>query len=83
MRKERLLLHFCVLHLTGVFKIPKTSSPSSNPTTKFPLTLVLDELRDPGNLGGILRTAAAVGVSQVLLLKGMSLVLTFTLMDIF
>lgn len=46
------------------------SSPSSA-TTTHPLTLILDELREPSNLGGILRTAAAVGVSQVLLMKGM------------
>jgi TrmH family RNA methyltransferase len=34
------------------------------------LTLVLDRLRDPGNLGTILRTALAAGVDQVLLAPG-------------
>lgn len=59
--------------IVGVFKIPTSSSPSPHTTTastKQPLTLVLDELREPSNLGGVLRTAAAVGVTQVLLLKG-------------
>ncbi|MBN1178460.1 MAG: RNA methyltransferase [Anaerolineae bacterium] len=34
------------------------------------LTLVLDRLRDPGNLGTILRTAWAAGADQVLLASG-------------
>ncbi|TKJ30611.1 MAG: rRNA methyltransferase [Chloroflexi bacterium B3_Chlor] len=35
-----------------------------------PLKLVLDGVRDPGNLGTILRSAAAAGVGQVVTLKG-------------
>jgi RNA methyltransferase, TrmH family len=34
------------------------------------LVLVLDQIRDPGNLGTILRSAEAAGVGQVLLSKG-------------
>jgi TrmH family RNA methyltransferase len=34
------------------------------------LTLILDRVRDPGNLGTILRTALAAGVEQVLLTPG-------------
>ena len=33
-------------------------------------TVVLDRLQDPGNLGSILRTAAAMGFAQVVALKG-------------
>ena len=36
--------------------------------TAQPLLLLLDRLRDPGNLGSLLRTADAVGASAVLLL---------------
>ncbi|MDH3210269.1 MAG: RNA methyltransferase [Burkholderiaceae bacterium] len=34
------------------------------------MTLVLDRLQDPGNVGSMLRTAAAFGVTQVLALDG-------------
>lgn len=36
------------------------------------LLLVLDEIRDPGNLGTIVRTADAAGVSGIILLEGCS-----------
>jgi TrmH family RNA methyltransferase len=41
------------------------------PRPEYPtLTLILDRVRDPGNLGTILRTALAAGVEQVLLVPG-------------
>jgi len=43
-------------------RLPRAVSPS--------LVLVVDWLRDPGNLGTILRTAAAAGVDEVLLGPG-------------
>jgi TrmH family RNA methyltransferase len=49
----------------AVVPIPRLSPPPSPD-----LTLVLDRLRDPGNLGTILRTALATGVDQVLLAPG-------------
>jgi RNA methyltransferase, TrmH family len=46
----------------GVFPMPDTRLPQT-PTC----VLILDDMRDPGNLGTILRTAAAAGVEAVLL----------------
>jgi TrmH family RNA methyltransferase len=51
--------------LLAVVPLPHLERPQS-PS----LTLVLDRLRDPGNLGTILRTALAAGVEQVLLAPG-------------
>lgn len=43
--------------------------PPPDPQDPHPL-LILDALRDPGNLGTLLRTAAAAGVAQVIVLPG-------------
>ena len=48
--------------ILGVFPMPKTALPDS-----LKQVLILDSIRDPGNLGTILRTAAAAGVGAVLL----------------
>ena len=49
----------------AVLPIPEIQ-PRSDPT----LVLVLDRVRDPGNLGAILRSAAAAGVELVMLTHG-------------
>ena len=49
----------------GVFPMPTPSLPRS-----LRRVLILDALSDPGNLGSILRTAAAAGVDAVLLSPG-------------
>lgn len=38
-------------------------------TSKYPAVLLLDQIEDPGNLGAILRTSAAAGISAVLVPK--------------
>ena len=50
----------------GVFK--KMKEGSINPTGK--ITLVLDSIQDPGNLGTIFRSAEAAGASGVVLTPG-------------
>ena len=52
-------------HSQGIlaeFKIPNTKLPA-----KWSLLLVLDQLRDPGNVGTLLRTAWAMNVDAVIL----------------
>lgn len=51
--------------LVGVFTIPMPELP-----TKPERLLVLDAVRDPGNMGTILRTAGAAGVDMVILSPG-------------
>ncbi len=51
--------------LLGVFRMPKPPIPQAAAPV-----LVLDGIREPGNLGAILRTAAAAGVSLVILAPG-------------
>ncbi len=48
--------------IAAVFPLPQISPPS-NPR----LTLILDRVRDPGNLGTMLRTAWAANVNSILL----------------
>jgi TrmH family RNA methyltransferase len=49
----------------GALAIVPTPGPSAPPPARF--HLLLDDLQDPGNVGTMLRTAAAAGVDQVLL----------------
>jgi TrmH family RNA methyltransferase len=51
--------------IVGVFPTPQTALPDA-----LQRILVLDDIRDPGNLGTMLRTAAAAGVDVVLLSPG-------------
>ena len=51
----------------GAVAVVPTPAPSLPPPAGF--HLLLDDLQDPGNVGTMLRTAAAAGVEQVLLSK--------------
>jgi tRNA G18 (ribose-2'-O)-methylase SpoU len=54
---------------SGVLKIPAVSNKKPGKDA-LPLTIVCDNVRDPGNLGSILRGAAGVGCQKVILTKG-------------
>ncbi|NXS31392.1 MRM3 methyltransferase, partial [Pomatostomus ruficeps] len=59
--------------LLGIFSKPdpaKMSYPAAQLSNSLPLLLICDNIRDPGNLGTILRSAAGAGCEKVLLTKG-------------
>ncbi|XP_036264314.1 rRNA methyltransferase 3, mitochondrial isoform X2 [Pipistrellus kuhlii] len=59
--------------IMGIFAKPdhvKMTFPATQLHHSLPLLLICDNLRDPGNLGTILRSAAGAGCSKVLLTKG-------------
>ncbi|XP_048222322.1 rRNA methyltransferase 3, mitochondrial isoform X1 [Perognathus longimembris pacificus] len=59
--------------IMGIFAKPdhvKMTYPEKQLHHSLPLLLICDNLRDPGNLGTILRSAAGAGCSKVLLTKG-------------
>ena len=50
--------------------MPKPGEPLVPMENPLPMTLVCDNIRDAGNLGILLRSAAAVGCQHVFLTKG-------------
>lgn len=55
----------------GVFKKPSPDELKAERNSKgVPLTVICDNVRDPGNMGAILRTVAAAGCRRILLMKG-------------
>ncbi|XP_006863276.1 PREDICTED: RNA methyltransferase-like protein 1 [Chrysochloris asiatica] len=59
--------------IMGIFAKPdhvKMTYPETQLHHSLPLLLICDNLRDPGNLGTILRSAAGAGCTKVLLTKG-------------
>ncbi|XP_069613468.1 rRNA methyltransferase 3, mitochondrial isoform X1 [Ranitomeya imitator] len=59
--------------LMGIFGKPdhvKMKFPDIQLHNSLPLSLICDNIRDPGNLGTILRCAAGAGCDKVLLTKG-------------
>ncbi|XP_075541336.1 rRNA methyltransferase 3, mitochondrial isoform X2 [Dermacentor variabilis] len=57
--------------IMGVFKKPSVDQIEIQRTgDTIPVSVILDNVRDPGNMGTLIRTAAAAGCSQLLLSKG-------------
>ncbi|XP_014664011.1 PREDICTED: rRNA methyltransferase 3A, mitochondrial-like [Priapulus caudatus] len=55
--------------IVGIFNMPRYGDLKIEGDT-MPLTVICDNIRDPGNMGVILRTLAAVGCKKVLMIKG-------------
>ena len=56
--------------ILAVVHIPQVGDLKNAHSKTVKLALMLEDIQDPGNLGGILRTAAAAGVDCVYLSKG-------------
>jgi TrmH family RNA methyltransferase len=58
-------------HIAGLLELPKSclTSPQSIPTLGGDV-VILDRIQDAGNVGSILRTAAAAGFTQVIATTG-------------
>lgn len=66
-----LLLTFYLSLSAAIFSRPDPSRLNfANTDHSVPLSLICDNIRDPGNLGTMLRCAAAAGCHNVLLTKG-------------
>ncbi|XP_065588086.1 rRNA methyltransferase 3, mitochondrial [Cyrtonyx montezumae] len=55
--------------MIGIFSKPDHAK-MSYPAAQLPIVLICDNIRDPGNLGTLLRSAAGAGCEKVLLIKG-------------
>ncbi|XP_070157388.1 rRNA methyltransferase 3, mitochondrial [Polyergus mexicanus] len=55
--------------IIGIFEIPDVAAKQPADDA-IPLTIICDNIREPGNLGTIVRAAAAVGCEKLLLMKG-------------
>jgi TrmH family RNA methyltransferase len=53
----------------GVGLLAVVATPAAAPSGRSDFCLLLDDVQDPGNVGSMLRSAAAAGVAQVLLSK--------------
>ncbi|KAK6638022.1 hypothetical protein RUM44_008446 [Polyplax serrata] len=53
----------------GVFKVPEVTTEKAGENS-IPLTIICDNVREPGNLGSILRVVAGVGCEKVILTSG-------------
>ena len=50
--------------------MPRLDTCSFQGRTVLPITVICDNVRDPGNMGAIIRTCAAVGCDRLITLKG-------------
>ncbi|KAK9721120.1 SpoU rRNA Methylase family [Popillia japonica] len=55
--------------IIGIFRKPDAENFNPSPDS-IPLTIICDNIREPGNLGAILRTCAGAGCHKIILTKG-------------
>jgi len=50
--------------------MPRSDSCSFAQRITLPITVICDNIRDPGNLGTIIRTCASIGCDRLIAIKG-------------
>ena len=58
------------LFAKALCELPSSEMVLANHREVLPVTVVCDNIRDPGNMGTIIRSAAAVGCERVIAPKG-------------
>lgn len=56
--------------IMAIAKLPLKGECKYKRNKNLPFTLVLDQIKDPGNMGTIIRTACGLGVEKILAIKG-------------
>lgn len=56
--------------ILAIFAMPKQDQCSFQERITLPITVICDNIRDPGNMGTVIRTCAAVGCDRLLAMKG-------------
>lgn len=54
----------------GLFDKPQPGEVLAHSKQQLPITLIFDSLKDPGNAGTLIRSAAAVGCERIITTKG-------------
>jgi len=72
MLQSSFIFNHPVFFISAIFEMPEKGHLFYTERKTIPLTLVLDNIRDPGNMGTLIRTAAAVGCQSVTTIKGKS-----------
>ncbi|KAH9502452.1 rRNA methyltransferase 3, mitochondrial [Bulinus truncatus] len=56
--------------ILGVFEKPEQGALIAASEVVLPITVIFDSLKDPGNAGTLIRTAAAIGCEKIITTKG-------------
>lgn len=60
---------YSFIHL-AIFAMPQPGSCSLEQRVTLPISVICDNIRDPGNLGTIIRTCASIGCDRLIATKG-------------
>jgi tRNA G18 (ribose-2'-O)-methylase SpoU len=61
-----------ILSNSAIVDMPGEGETTVQRTPEFPITVICDQVTDPGNMGTLIRTAAAIGCHKFITMKGKS-----------